>query len=1091
MMGAWLLAIWVCVQGAFAQFPLDPQPDCGPSSPESCPSDFLDWSNLSWIPSSSLETVREEEVALGAGVSLDRALVHTGGRWDVPVAVLDSGILWHRERLLKKLLINDGELPLPMLADGTVAEDWDVDGNGVFNVEDYAQDPRVSKEAGDPDGAKWLDPSDLIAVFSDGVDDDGNGYVDDICGWDFFSGDNNPFAQLQTGFANHGSGVADEAAGAAGDGGSLGMCPNCAILPIRLGDAFITDGRRIALSIHFAVDSGARALAMATGGLSHNDSVREAVDYAEKHGVVIVGAAGDENSYHRNFPAVENKVLFVHSIRGNNQNEHGGSVESFMNFLHCNNYGPRMDLVAPSTACATGATAKIAGAAGMLISAGLDYGVDLSAAQVRNILRSTVDDVALNEEDRAAVNTLPSMPGWDAFYGYGRLNLGAAVERVVDGELGPELVLTGPEWFSWQEETVALTGLVNADTWTVSMGQGMEPQVWETVYSGEGDAEGHLATLDLTGLGFWHFDSLHWETVLERVDRAHEPLVTVRVEAVADGLVTEERLGFWVHQDGTLSGGLPWNMGASIESSAQLVDMDSDGIFEIVVATSDGRIHVRTGRGEALDGFPVRTEPDEMFLEGAYDAAGYKTGELQAVHESLLSAPAIGDVDGDGQPDVVVVGLGGRLYAWNAKGELLDGFPVRMTFRAPEEMEPGRAWDNGFYGNPALGDVDGDGDLEIVAGAGDQRLYVWDGDGSLLDGYPMELCGPDLCGETGARIVASAALGDIDGDGDLDAALGTNESPKGAAGLLYLVDLAAAEVWDGYPLGRSGLINQSILPVLGEGHVSSPALADMDGDGDLELASAPMLGTSSPIHHDGSDVVTLDTNQDRYGESALFTDGALVQMINNPSFGDLNGDGVKDLLGGGASPLYLISLPLSTMLEFQHGMGAWDGTTGQYLDGFPQQNDDVAFLTAPAVADVSGDGLPEALYSGGGHFLYAADATGAQAPGFPKFTGGWAIGSPAIGDVDGDGLVEVVLGTREGWLFVWDTQGSAATPVQWSGTRHDPANTGNAENALVVQAGPPEEGCCSNGAEGSRAMFLLAVPLLVGMQRRRRASLSG
>ena len=46
-----------------------------------------------------------------------------------------------------------------------------------------------------------------------------------------------------------------------------------------------------------------------------------------------------------------------------------------------------------------------------------------------------------------------------------------------------------------------------------------------------------------------------------------------------------------------------------------------------------------------------------------------------------------------------------------------------------------------------------DGDLEIVVGAMDQRLYAWDGDGTLLDGYPIELC--TRCDEVGARILSS------------------------------------------------------------------------------------------------------------------------------------------------------------------------------------------------------------------------------------------------------------------------------------------------------------------------------------------------
>ena len=285
----------------------------------------------------------------------------------------------------------------------------------------------------------------------------------------------------------------------------------------------------------------------------------------------------------------------------------------------------------------------------------------------------------------------------------------------------------------------------------------------------------------------------------------------------------------------------------------------------------------------------MQTHLDPLYEAGASGSPGYaSSGE---VREALIGAPAFGDIDGDGDLEIIVTTLAGGVYAWSHQGDLLDGFPTYMLGREPEEMGPGLAWDNGFYSNPALGDVDGDGDLEIIAGGGDQRLYVWDETGALWPGYPMELCGPGLCGEVGARIVSSPALGDIDGDGRLDLAIGTNEVPAGAAGLLYLVQLNDARVWDGYPLGRSGLVNQSILPVLGEGHVSSPSLADLDGDGDLEIASAPMLGNASPIHHDGTDFMELDINLDRFGPKATFTDGSLIQMINNPAFADVDGDG--------------------------------------------------------------------------------------------------------------------------------------------------------------------------------------------------------
>ena len=113
----------------------------------------------------------------------------------------------------------------------------------MFDVSDYRDDPRIAPTVagekcfsdgnrtmmgadrikGDVNRNCILDPGDLIAMFSDGVDDDANGYTDDIAGWDFFKNDNDPYDDTRYG---HGTGeaiVQPECARSGWRGGGAGV----------------------------------------------------------------------------------------------------------------------------------------------------------------------------------------------------------------------------------------------------------------------------------------------------------------------------------------------------------------------------------------------------------------------------------------------------------------------------------------------------------------------------------------------------------------------------------------------------------------------------------------------------------------------------------------------------------------------------------------------------------------------------------------------------------------------------------------------------------------------------------------------------
>ncbi|MFN7146527.1 MAG: S8 family serine peptidase, partial [Myxococcota bacterium] len=529
----------------------------------------------------------------------DRAFLVTTGRTDVLLAVLDSGFDWRDRSYVNKIALNAGELPLPELADGSVSTTHDVDGNGFVNVQDYAADARVAIDAGN-DGADFhLDPSDLLVTFSDGVDDDGNGFSDDIAGWDFFGDDNDAWHQYDDDFGTHGSGVIEEMAAEGGDeeNGHIGVCPNCAVLPLRIGDTFVTDGNRVAMGIVYAVERGAVGVNMSVGALTNPDLAYAAAKWAREEGVSLVGAAGDENAYHHNFPSVMDGILYVHSIRSNNADEGSGAF-SYLNFFNCNNYGPRLTLVAGSNACATGAAAITTGLVGLLHSAARDAGLTLTADEVYQLLIGSADDIHLSADDVATAITYPSGEGWDPFYGYGRVNAGRAVAMVAEGAIPPTMDVSSPAWFDTIDPSVgglAIEGYIAADRsgsfdYVVEYGVGDDPRAWTELASGTSTSriEGTLATLDLAALQVGPMaEALDDETILERIDRVFAPAVTVRIRATdAEGRVGQFQKTFYVYPDPDLVAGFPIELGASAESSPILADLDDDGIFEVVVGDS-------------------------------------------------------------------------------------------------------------------------------------------------------------------------------------------------------------------------------------------------------------------------------------------------------------------------------------------------------------------------------------------------------------------------------------------------------------------------------------------------------------------------
>ena len=133
-----------------------------------------------------------------------------------------------------------------------------------------------------------------------GIDDDGNGYIDDLMGWDFISDDNKPMDE-----DSHGTHVAGIIAAENNGVGITGVAYNAKIMPVRIarGKAQIINFDTVIKGIHYAVDNGANIINMSLSGGSPYPLLQDAVQYAESKGVLCVMAAGNDNQNEPYYPA--------------------------------------------------------------------------------------------------------------------------------------------------------------------------------------------------------------------------------------------------------------------------------------------------------------------------------------------------------------------------------------------------------------------------------------------------------------------------------------------------------------------------------------------------------------------------------------------------------------------------------------------------------------------------------------------------------------------------------------------------------------------------------------------------------------------
>ena len=359
-------------------------------------------------------------------------------------------------------------------------------------------------------------------------------------------------------------------------------------------------------------------------------------------------------------------------------------------------------------------------------------------------------------------------------------------------------------------------------------------------------------------------------------------------------VLATERLYVWQHEDGPDADNLP-------DLATYPIRGDGHGsapVIADIVPGSPGQEIIIAGSLFGNYGLYV------LALDGVDLLYELWSGPISGAIEG---SPAVGDLDANGDLEVVVTSTDGNIYIWDNEGNYLNGWPKYVgnmqttpvlvdldldrtleiiSVRVNGEVNVYRfdsstysGWPNMLTGvlpavsSPAVGNLDADLNLEIIAAGSDGIVRAWNHDGTLLTGWESGK-------NTNGFVQSSPALADLDADGDFEVIMSAD------SGKLFIWNSDGSDYVFGWPIDIG-------LPL----RKNSPVIADMDGDNILEILMGSSNKLSAWNRNTGTEIgwpLTINNP----------TNSALL-----PTLADLNGDNHLEIIVAVYRDLYVFSLP--------------------------------------------------------------------------------------------------------------------------------------------------------------------------------------
>ncbi|NIP43968.1 MAG: S8 family serine peptidase [candidate division Zixibacteria bacterium] len=921
----------------------------------------------------------------------------------------------------------------------------DIDAHMVFdNPPDNAQtviiaiiDTGVDIDHPDLIGRIWQNPGELP---ENGIDDDHNGFVDDIHGWDFtgnsstlpVTGDNDPSDEF-----GHGTHCAGIAASVTNNlEGISGIVPDCRIMPIKFYPLMLSS--YAARSIIYAADNGADIISMSFGYPWQVEILEDALNYARSKGVILCAATGNNSMEYFNYPGAYPQVISV------------GASTSDDEVAFFSTYGDFMDVVAPGYSIlslrgagtdmyapdepnvhvledyyyiASGTSMSsphVAGVLGYMLS--LSPGLNHVKAQ--EIIQNTADDIL--DPFGEGLN----LPGWDKYSGSGRINLADAISAVPNIRAR----INSPLPNQFVSGSIEVNGIADGSAFNgyiLEYGSGDVPESWNVI------SESQIAVTD-GYLGAFNTDSLDGRYTIrlmvgdDNIDRVtvnivnsiqaelSSPAESDTVTSLTSIIGSASSPGFsHYHLEFKMAGDNQWQL---IDESTSPIVNGLLGTWEAAALTEGSyllRLSVFADSG-ILDSDSVY-----VFMKSILTANGNWKHSFSA---RTTIIPNYGDFDNDGENEIVV-GTENGLYFFNPDGtqktESVPDLPA-YNFRMPA----------------AVGDMNSDGIDDLVAVGWDGevgRMYGFISDGTEFETAILDQPDVDIYNSDLVYIYPYICLKDMDNDGndeilyysnpncwiyDIQGDLITQFTYFSGNPRHYLAaDIDGNGTDEVYTSSRfldqydqqGNLVGSFDLQMnLGNQCVArSLSAVDIDNDDKLELvAFARFL-------EDGGNywVYAFDENLSLKAGWPRNTGINSYLVPSAPVFADLNQDGQKEYFIG--------------FFELVQAMVyAWDISGNYYLPGAASPlfgytlNPGRIYYTI--AANINGSSFPEVIsnvkndvyYSYNMERTTAWDYSGEILDGWPIYLRPTSImpqnrgiGTPVVGDINNDGLVDIMMTT--------------------------------------------------------------------------------